>query len=104
MNRLFTFTATAWCLVITPATAAASDYTVTENDKQIRISTPQLQVAVAKQGYVSGVASQSFLDKKTGFRDPGFGLDIADWIMEPPAPCVQCGGATRWEPIGRMTE
>ena len=26
---------------------------------------------------------QSFLDKKTGFRDPGFGLDIVDWIMEP---------------------
>jgi hypothetical protein len=32
---------------------------------------------------VSGVAAQSFLDKQTGFRDAGFGLDIVDWIMEP---------------------
>ena len=39
--------------------------------------------AVRKRGYVSGVAKQSFLDKKTGFRDPGYGLDIVDWIMEP---------------------
>ena len=23
------------------------------------------------------------MDKKTGFRDAGFGLDIVDWIMEP---------------------
>ena len=36
-----------------------------------------------KKGYVTGVAAQSFLDKKTGFRDAGFGLDIVDWIMEP---------------------
>jgi hypothetical protein len=31
---------------------------------------------------VSGVAAGSLLDKKTGFRDPGFGLDIVDFIME----------------------
>ena len=72
-------------LLVETATAA-SDYTVTENDKQIRISTPQLDAAVAKHGYVSGVAAQSLLDKKTGFRDPGFGLDIVDWIMEPSKP------------------
>ena len=41
------------------------------------------QAAVRKKGYVSGVARQSFLDKKTGFRDPGFGLDIVDFILEP---------------------
>jgi len=29
------------------------------------------------------VAAQSLLDKKTGFRDAGYGLDIVDWIMEP---------------------
>jgi hypothetical protein len=29
------------------------------------------------------VAAGSFLDKRTGFRDAGFGLDIVDWIMEP---------------------
>lgn len=61
----------------------AADYEVTESDAEIKIVTPQLEAAIRKQGYVSGVASQSFLDKKTGFRDAGFGLDIVDWIMEP---------------------
>jgi hypothetical protein len=32
---------------------------------------------------VSGIQRQSLLDKKTGFRDAGFGLAIVDWIMEP---------------------
>jgi hypothetical protein len=67
--------------VTTPLQTA--EYTVTETDDQIRIETPQLEAAVRKNGYVSGVARQSFLDKKTGFRDPGFGLDIVDWLMEP---------------------
>ncbi|NLX97954.1 MAG: hypothetical protein GXY83_17465 [Rhodopirellula sp.] len=61
----------------------AADYTVREDDEQVFIATAQLEAAIRKTGYVSGVARQSFLDKKTGFRDPGFGLDIADWIMEP---------------------
>jgi hypothetical protein len=61
----------------------AADYAVTETGEQIKIVTPELEAAVQKKGYVSGVAAQSFLDKKTGFRDPGFGLDIVDWIMEP---------------------
>lgn len=61
----------------------AAEFHVTEADDVIHISTPQLEAAVRKKGYVSGVARQSFLDKKTGFRDPGFGLDIADFIMEP---------------------
>ena len=56
---------------------------VTESDEAIRIVTPELEAAVRKRGYVSGVARQSFLDKKSGFRDAGFGLDIVDWIMEP---------------------
>ena len=61
----------------------AEEYAVTENAEEIKIATPQIEAAVRKKGYVSGVAAQSFLDKKTGFRDPGFGLDIVDWIMEP---------------------
>jgi hypothetical protein len=56
---------------------------VSEDPQSIRIETPELAAAICKKGYVSGVASQSFLDKKTGFRDAGFGLDIVDWIMEP---------------------
>lgn len=65
------------------AAAQAADYQVTESDTEVRIVTPQLEAAIRKQGYVSGVAAQSLLDKQTGFRDIGFGLDIADWIMEP---------------------
>ena len=62
---------------------AAAEYEVTETDEAVSIVTPQIEASVRKKGYVSGVARQSFLDKKTGFRDPGFGLDIADFIMEP---------------------
>ncbi len=75
---------TPWVLIlVTAVPVIAADYTVTETDEEIRIVTPQLEAAVRKKGYVSGVAKQSFLDKKTGARDLGFGLDIADWIMEP---------------------
>src|SRR5687767_3622015 len=65
------------------ASARGQDYRVSEDATLIKITTPTLEAAVRKKGYVSGVAAQSFLDRKTGFRDPGFGLDIVDWIMEP---------------------
>ena len=76
------------CLIALPAAismAAArnSEIVATESSQAITIATPDLEAAVRKQGYVSGVAGGSFLDKKTGFRDAGFGLDIVDWIMEP---------------------
>ena len=64
--------------------AAAADYHGDRRDRRESASPrPQLEAAVRKKGYVSGVAAGSFLDKKTGFRDAGFGLDIVDWIMEP---------------------
>jgi len=63
--------------------APASSIKVSENDEQIQITTGELEAAVRKRGYVSGVAGGSFLDRATGFRDAGFGLDIVDWIMEP---------------------
>lgn len=66
-----------------PAVRAASDFDVAENNEQIKISSPSLEVVIRKKGYVTGVAGGTFLDKKTGFRDAGFGLDIVDWIMEP---------------------
>jgi hypothetical protein len=55
---------------------------VVENDEQILVETEALQAAISKKGYVSGVAGGSFVDRKSGFRDAGFGLDIVDWIME----------------------
>jgi hypothetical protein len=63
--------------------AADAPYSVAENDQRIEIETPQLAAAVKKQGYVTGIAAGTLLDKKTGFHDAGFGLDIVDWIMEP---------------------
>ena len=62
---------------------AAPPYQVAEDAQFVRIETPDLGAAICKKGYVSGIANQSFVDKKTGFHDPGFGLDIVDWIMEP---------------------
>lgn len=84
MNHRFT----AWgsgvllfaCLL---SSGLAADVQITENDDAIKIETPQLEAAIRKRGYVTGVAAQSFVDKQTGFRDAGFGLDIVDWIMEP---------------------
>jgi hypothetical protein len=82
-RRIAVFTTVAAAFFVFSAHVPAADYTVTEDETEIRITTPQIEAAVLKKGYVSGVGRQTFLDKKTGFRDPGFGLDIADWIMEP---------------------
>jgi len=68
---------------LTMVSCALGQIQVTEHEEEIRIATAQVEAAVRKKGYVSGVAGGSFLDKKTGFRDAGFGLDIVDWIMEP---------------------
>lgn len=56
---------------------------VRETDKGIEIETPRLKALIRRRGYVSGVAGGTLVDKQTGARDLGFGLDIADWIMEP---------------------
>jgi hypothetical protein len=56
---------------------------VVETDRVIRIETPTLAASLRKRDYVTGIGAGTFLDRKTGFRDPGFGLDILDWIMEP---------------------
>lgn len=72
-----------WCAGLSATCATAADYTVMEDADEIRIATPQLEATVRKKGYVTGIARQSFLDIQTGARDLGFGLDIADWIMEP---------------------
>ena len=62
---------------------AADEVKIVDTDSTLRIETPQLSASINKRGYVSGVYRQTFLDKKTGFRDAGFGLDIVDWLMEP---------------------
>ncbi len=69
-------------LATVPAASRAEDR-FRETDDEIRLALPDIEAAIRKRGYVTGVAAQSLLDKKTGFRDAGFGLDIVDWIMEP---------------------
>jgi len=56
---------------------------VRQTDESVEIETDCLQARIRKKGYVSGVAQGSFLDKKTGARDLGFGLHIMDFLMAP---------------------
>ena len=70
-------------LVLGPFAAISAGYEVSETEKQITITTDRLKAAIRKKGYVSGVAGGSFIDRQTGFHDAGFGLDIADFLLEP---------------------
>jgi hypothetical protein len=57
--------------------------TVRQTDEYVEIETDALQARIRKKGYVSGIAAGSFLDKKTGARDAGFGLHIMDFLLAP---------------------
>ena len=63
--------------------ARAEEFSVKEADDEFTVASSTLEFTIRRKGYVTGVKAGSFLDKKTGFRDLGFGLDIVDWIMEP---------------------
>jgi hypothetical protein len=56
---------------------------VEDADAYIRIDTDALQARIRKKGYVSGVEGGTFIDKKTGAHDLGFGLHIMDFLMAP---------------------
>lgn len=56
---------------------------VTQTDSEVRVETDALTAVIRKQGYVSGIAAGSFLDRKTGASDLGFGLHIMDFILAP---------------------
>ncbi len=56
---------------------------VQETPDFIQVDTDALQARIPKKGYVSGIKANSFLDKKTGARDAGFGLHIMDFLMAP---------------------
>lgn len=73
------------CLGLAIATAHAQEKApvVKENDDFVQIDTPHLQAKIKKHGYVSGIAANTLLDKKTGARDIGFGLHIMDFLMGP---------------------
>jgi hypothetical protein len=73
------------CLLSTgPATAREEPrLRVTQTDAYVQVDTDVLQARIRKKGYVSGTAAGSFLDRKTGARDVGFGLHIMDFLMAP---------------------
>ncbi len=56
---------------------------VSQTDDAVLIETQALKASVRKKGYVSGVASGSLVDRKTGAKDVGFGLHIMDFLMAP---------------------
>ena len=70
-------------LVLALLAPAEEHFQVMEDPERIRIFGSALEASIRKKGYVTGVEAQSLLDRKTGFRERGFGLDIVDWIMEP---------------------
>jgi hypothetical protein len=75
-------------LALLPAPAlraqpAPATVEVRQADDHLQIDTEALQARIRKKGYVSGIAQNSFLDRKTGARDVGFGLHIMDFRMAP---------------------
>jgi len=54
-------------------------------EERIAIETDCLRADVTPNGYTTGVAGGTLLDKKTGARDHSFGLDIVDFLMGPGA-------------------
>jgi hypothetical protein len=83
MQKPVVLAGTFFALFLLAAASTRGDDRIRESDDEIRLALPQIEATIRKRGYVTGVAAQSLLDKKTGFRDAGFGLDIVDWIMEP---------------------
>ncbi len=56
---------------------------IQRKDSLISVETDALSARIHSEGYVSGVAGGTLLDRKTGARDLGFGLDIVDFLLEP---------------------
>src|SRR3954447_16196326 len=71
------------CAVLWTLPATGAEPVVREVKDGLEIETDQLVAKINAKGYVSGVAAGSFLDKKTGARDLGFGLHIMDFLMAP---------------------
>jgi hypothetical protein len=71
------------CALLLTVPVAAAEPVVREVKDGLEIETDQLVAKINAKGYVSGVAAGSFLDKKTGARDLGFGLHIMDFLMAP---------------------
>jgi hypothetical protein len=67
-----------------PALAdSTTEIQLQQTDEFVQVDTDVLQARVRKKGYVSGIDRGSFLDKRTGARDAGFGLHIMDFLLAP---------------------
>src|SRR4051794_12626298 len=71
------------CALLLTVPATGAEPVVREVKDGLEIETDQLVAKINAKGYVSGIAAGSFLDKKTGARDLGFGLHIMDFLMAP---------------------
>jgi hypothetical protein len=69
--------------IVSSSGAQKPSFQLIEDESQIKLETDSLEAVIRKKGYVSGIAGGTFLDKKSGFRDAGHGLSIADFILEP---------------------
>jgi hypothetical protein len=73
-----------WMLCCTTGIAADTKViSVREEPDYVQIDTDCLQARIRKTGYVSGTEQRTFVDKKTGAPDAGFGLHIMDFLMAP---------------------
>src|SRR5229473_2631534 len=82
--RLFTFSVLLLLApTITTHAAEPAEISVTDTDDYIQIETDALQARIRKKGYVSGIEKNTFLDKKTGVHDAGFGVHIMDFLLAP---------------------
>lgn len=70
-------------LIASGAERTESGFQVETGDDRVVVKGDALDFAVKTRGYCTGIAAGSFLDKKSGFHDAGYGLDIIDWLMEP---------------------
>src|SRR6516162_6377038 len=81
MRLFLALTTMIWS--IQSAAAQQQAIKVQDTNDYIQIDTDALQARIRKKGYVSGIAAGSFLDKRTGARDLGFGLHIMDFLLGP---------------------
>jgi hypothetical protein len=65
------------------ATPRSQPIQVNESEDRVDIETDALSASITKKGYVSGIMAGSFVDKKTGAKDIGFGLHIMDFLLAP---------------------
>lgn len=66
------------------------------NNAIIYIETDCLEAQIHTEGYVSGVAAGTLLDRSTGTRDLGFGLGIADFLLEEGEDDPDASNAYHW--------